>query len=252
MRLSELPTGDKAYIVKVNGSGAFRKRLLEMGFVRGKEVKSILNAPLKDPIKYGIMDYEVSLRRSEAVLIEISKLKEDAATDNFQFSDTGTAFDEIAGKETVAVSLPLRNGNNGKTIHVALVGNPNAGKTSIFNLASGSHERVANYSGVTVNSKEGVFKHGGYTFKLIDLPGTYSLSAYSPEELYVRKYILEEKPDVVINVVAASALERNLYLTTELIELETPMTIALNMFDEVEKAAAISTTNICRRCSTCP
>ncbi len=236
MRLSELPTGDKAYIVKVNGSGAFRKRLLEMGFVRGKEVKSILNAPLKDPIKYGIMDYEVSLRRSEAVLIEISKLKEDAATNNFQFSDTGTAFDEIAGKETVVVSLPLRNGNNGKTIHVALVGNPNAGKTSIFNLASGSHERVANYSGVTVNSKEGVFKHGGYTFKLIDLPGTYSLSAYSPEELYVRKYILEEKPDVVINVVAASALERNLYLTTELIELETPMTIALNMFDEVEKS----------------
>ena len=235
MRLSELPTGDKAYIVKVNGSGAFRKRLLEMGFVRGKEVQSILNAPLKDPIKYGIMDYEVSLRRSEAVLIQVSKLKEEAEIDNAPLADPNP-------EESFEAFLPEKNGtsfpnkNGGKTIHVALVGNPNAGKTSIFNLASGAHERVANYSGVTVNSKEGVFKHGGYTFKLIDLPGTYSLSAYSPEELYVRKYILEEKPDVVINVVAASALERNLYLTTELLELECPMTVALNMFDEVEKS----------------
>ena len=157
MRLSELPTGDKAYIVKVNGSGAFRKRLLEMGFVRGKEVQSILNAPLKDPIKYGIMDYEVSLRRSEAVLIQVSKLKEEAEIDNSPLADPNP-------EESFEAFLPEKNGtsfpnkNGGKTIHVALVGNPNVGKTSIFNLASGAHERVANYSGVTVNSKRGGFQ----------------------------------------------------------------------------------------------
>lgn len=236
MRLSELQTGDKAYIIKVNGSGAFRKRILEMGFVRGQEVKSILNAPLKDPIKYGIMEYEVSLRRSEAVMIEISKLREDIDYDTDD--DELTASDEEyadAPSQTSADEPAQKNGNT-KTIRVALVGNPNAGKTSIFNLASGAHEHVGNYSGVTVDAKEGTLKHNGYTFKLTDLPGSYSLSAYSPEELYVRNYIFEDKPDVIINVVAASALERNLYLTTELIELEKPMVVALNMYDELEKS----------------
>ena len=231
MRLSELQTGDKAYIIKVNGSGAFRKRILEMGFVRGQEVKAILNAPLKDPIKYGIMDYEVSLRRSEAVLIEISKLKEDLLRQ--EDVDDEISDDEFPEEETHETHHV--KDTHKKIIRVALVGNPNAGKTSIFNLASGAHEHVGNYSGVTVDAKEGTLKHNGYTFKLTDLPGTYSLSAYSPEELYVRKYIFEEKPDVIINVVASSALERNLYLTTELIELEKPMVVALNMYDELEK-----------------
>ena len=234
MRLSELQTGDSAYIVKVNGSGAFRKRILEMGFVRGQEVKSILNAPLKDPIKYGIMDYEVSLRRSEAVLIEISKVKED--TEQLHEKEEGEQ------KESAHLSSPVTKGrpkeikSDPKTIRVALIGNPNAGKTSIFNHASGAHEHVGNYGGVTIDAKEATIKHRDYTFKMIDLPGTYSLSAYSPEELFVRKFVLEEKPDVIINVVAASALERNLYLTTELIELKHPMVIALNMYDELEKS----------------
>ena len=240
MRLSELKTGDQAYILKVNGSGAFRKRILEMGFVRGQEVKSILNAPLKDPIKYGIMDYEVSLRRSEAVLIEISKIRDDierysSVDDKFDFEedniDTVDTVDELD-----AIEKLLKKDDNSRVINVALVGNPNAGKTSIFNLASGAHEHVGNYGGVTVDAKEGIMRHNGYTFRLIDLPGTYSLSAYSPEEIYVRKYIFDEKPDVIINVVSASALERNLYLTTELMELECPMVMALNMFDELKKS----------------
>lgn len=240
MRLSELKTGDQAYILKVNGSGAFRKRILEMGFVRGQEVKSILNAPLKDPIKYGIMDYEVSLRRSEAVLIEISKIRDDierysGADDKFDFEE-----DNIDTVDTVeeldAIEKLLKKDDSSRVINVALVGNPNAGKTSIFNLASGAHEHVGNYGGVTVDAKEGIMRHNGYTFRLIDLPGTYSLSAYSPEEIYVRKYIFDEKPDVIINVVSASALERNLYLTTELMELECPMVMALNMFDELKKS----------------
>ncbi len=242
MRLSELQTGQKAYIIKVNGNGAFRKRILEMGFVRGEEVKSLLNAPLKDPIKYGIMEYEVSLRRSEAVMIEIAMLEEEAKKRGF---DT----DELLATDDSPPSAVAENGNGGglrrrhraghhhtpeKNIKVALLGNPNSGKTSIFNLASGGHERVGNYSGVTVNAKEGTLKHHGYTFTLVDLPGTYSLSAYTPEELYARKYMLEEKPDVIVNVVSASALERNLYLTTELLDLQVPMVIALNMYDELE------------------
>ena len=237
MRLSELQTGQKAYIIKVNGSGAFRKRILEMGFVRGQEVRSILNAPLKDPIKYEIMEYEVSLRRSEAVLVEISVLEADIRKNGAADDDQLTEEDAYDGN--VAEHHILLNGNQHqqeKNIRVALVGNPNAGKTSIFNLASGAHEHVGNYSGVTVNSKEGTLKHNGYTFTLVDLPGTYSLSAYTPEELFVRKHILEEKPDVIVNVVSASALERNLYLTTELIDLEVPMVIALNMYDELEQS----------------
>lgn len=237
MRLSELQTGQKAYIVKVNGSGAFRKRILEMGFVREREVKSILNAPLKDPIKYQIMGYEVSLRRSEAVMIEICMLKDDIIgrySYDIQKENETQVFTEEHNYQNPVGKKQQKNRKDENSIHVALVGNPNAGKTSIFNLASGAHEHVGNYSGVTVDAKEGRLKHNGYTFTLVDLPGTYSLSAYTPEELFVRSYILEQKPDVVINVVAASALERNLYLTTELIELEVPMVIALNMYDELE------------------
>jgi len=239
MRLSELKTGQKAYITKVNGSGAFRKRILEMGFVRGQEVRSILNAPLKDPIKYEIMEYEVSLRRSEAVMVEISVLKEEVKKQDFDQEEQPTVHEcgnNYRKKRHRRHHHSRKTHLRGNNIRVALVGNPNAGKTSIFNLASGAHEHVGNYSGVTVNAKEGYLSHKGYSFTLIDLPGTYSLSAYTPEELFVRRHILEEKPDVIINVVSASALERNLYLTTELIDLEVPVVIALNMYDELEQS----------------
>ena len=244
MRLSELPTGEKAYILKVHGSGAFRKRLLEMGFVRGEEVKAILNAPLKDPIKYQIMGYEVSLRRSEAVMIEISMLKEDVLS----FRPWEEEKQELLC--TAQQAIPecnrrqrrrrgrFRHDSSRCVIKAALVGNPNSGKTSLFNLASGAHEHVGNYGGVTVDSKIGRWYHKGYTIELVDLPGTYSLSAYTPEERYVRNYLVEEQPDVVINVVGASALERNLYLTTELMDMEVPMVIALNMYDELEQSGS--------------
>ncbi|HCO68725.1 MAG TPA: ferrous iron transport protein B [Dysgonomonas sp.] len=232
MLLSELKTGEIGVIVKVNGSGAFRKRILEMGFIKGKAIKVILNAPLKDPIKYKVMDYEVSLRRSEASLIEVTY--PETMTEKTSVAEEYLFEDNTDCEGCVLKKAP----NSSRQITIALVGNPNAGKTSLFNIASGSHEHVGNYGGVTVDSKEGKIKHNGYKIKLVDLPGTYSISAYTPEELYVRKYLIEEKPDVVINVVAASNLERNLYLTTELIDMELPLVMDLNMYDELQASGS--------------
>lgn len=224
MKLSDLQNGESGIITKVMGRGAFRKRITEMGFVRGKKVTVIKNAPLRDPIEYNIMGYDVSLRRSEASLVEIVT-KDEAINMNFD-SYNGTITDE-----DLRVSAKVM----GRTINVALVGNPNSGKTTLFNFASGSNERVGNYSGVTVDSKEAHFKHKGYLFNITDLPGTYSLTAYTPEEVFVRSFIAESTPDIIINVVDASNLERNLYLSTQLIDMDVKVIIALNMYDELER-----------------
>lgn len=224
MRLSELHTGQSALIVKVLGHGAFRKRVIEMGFVRGHEITAEAAAPLNDPVKYKIMGYEVSLRRAEAQMIEVVPLNP---------AEGGTT---NASNETAQEGANFEG--RARTINVALIGNPNCGKTSLFNIASGAQEHVGNYSGVTVGAKTGTFEHKGYHFNLIDLPGTYSLSAYSPEERYVRTYLRENNPDVILNVVDASNLERNLYLTTELIDMDHPMVIALNMYDELRHSGA--------------
>lgn len=227
MRLSELQTGEKGVIIKVMGHGGFRRRIIEMGFIKGKTVEVLLNAPLKDPIKYKIMGYEISLRRQEAAMIEV--MSEEEARESMQ----ETHFHDPIAEDIPVSEAKLKEIANGKrrTINVALVGNPNCGKTSLFNVASGSHEHVGNYSGVTVDAKEGHFDFQGYHFRLVDLPGTYSLSAYSPEELYVRKHIIDETPDVIINVVDAGNLERNLYLTAQLIDMNVRMVVALNMYD---------------------
>ena len=230
MLLSELETGQKAVIVKVLGHGAFRKRILEMGFVAGNSIEVILNAPLKDPIKYKILNFELSLRHKDAQKIEVVSFDEaENLSDNRQPAlkgikdETPKRTKEIAEKKA-------------KTINVALVGNPNCGKTSIFNIAAHAHEYVGNYSGVTVDEKIGKFEYNGYTFNLNDLPGTYSLSAYSPEELYVRKHINNKKPDVILNVIDASNIERNLYLTTQIIDMDLRVVMACNMFDELKKS----------------
>lgn len=228
MRLSELRTGEKGVIVKVLGHGGFRKRIVEMGFIKGKTVEVILNAPLKGPIKYRLLGYEISLRRQEADMIEVVS-EQEARTMQNPYHGSITEDVPVPESELVALAKGKR-----RTINVALVGNPNCGKTSLFNIASGAHEHVGNYSGVTVDAKEGFFDFQGYHFRIVDLPGTYSLSAYTPEELYVRKHIIEETPDVIINVVDSSNLERNFYLTTQLIDMNVRMVIALNMYDELE------------------
>lgn len=233
MKLSELHTGEKAVIVKVNGHGGFRKRLIEMGFIKGKTVSVILNAPLKDPIEYEIIGYKLTLRREEAEQIEVigeSEAKELLENQELSPIVPSDCEDEIQLEQMMTRLAEKRR----HVIRVALVGNPNCGKTSLFNIASGSHEHVGNYSGVTVDAKEGHFTYAGYEFVIVDLPGTYSLSAYSPEELYVRENLIENVPDVVVNVVDASNLERNLYLTSQIIDMNLRVVMALNMYDELE------------------
>lgn len=225
MRLSELQPGEAGVIVKILGHGAFRKRMIEMGFVKGRVVDVLLEAPMKDPIKYSLMGYEVSLRRNEAELVEVLAVEDDRPVAPM----TGS---------TVNGDMPggINNADSSsRVINVALIGNPNCGKTSLFNVASGAREHVGNYSGVTVDAKIGTLRRDGYTFNIIDLPGTYSLAGYSPEELYVRRYLRAETPDVIVNVVDGSNLERNMYLTTELIDMDRSMVIAFNMFDEFER-----------------
>ncbi len=246
MKLSALTTGQKGVVVKVLGHGGFRKRIVEMGFIKGKVIEVLLNAPLKDPVKYKIMGYEISLRHDEADMIEVISEEEAKEIENKEIADA----ENLAGKvcdephasmqdSTSSTSLTDKQFRDAalkkrRTINVALVGNPNCGKTSLFNFVSGAHERVGNYSGVTVDAKEGHASFEGYEFNIVDLPGTYSLSAYSPEELYVRKQIIEQTPDVIINVVDSSNIERNLYLTTQLVDMNLRMVCALNMFDEFE------------------
>lgn len=224
LRLSDIPTGEECVIVKVHGHGSFRNRIVEMGFVKGEKVTVIKNAPLRDPIEYKLMDSHISLRRSEAKHIEVVSISTEERE-----SYNGTFTEKDIAKVVTEKS---------KTINIALVGNPNCGKTSFFNRATGLRERVGNYSGVTVDAKQGVFHHNGYTINLIDLPGTYSITEYTPEEIYVRKYITEHHPDLVLNVVDASCLERNLFLTTQLIDMNIRVVMALNMYDELTDEGA--------------
>lgn len=228
MQLSEVKQGESAIIVKVNGHGGFRRRIMEMGFVRGQQVDVEQNAPLDDPIKYKIMGYEVSLRRAEASMINVITIEE--AKQEIEQHDTPTTINDSEIKAVVE--------SHSKCINIALVGNPNSGKTTLFNTLCGSREHVGNYSGVTVDAKLGRCKYKGYKLYITDLPGTYALSAYTPEERYVRHHIAKNTPDVIINAVVASNLERNLYLTSELLDMNLKSIVALNMYDELEKSGA--------------
>jgi len=227
--LADMPLGGSCVIVKVHGHGGFRHRILELGFVRGERVDILKQAPLSDPIEYEIMGAHVALRRSEARQIDVLDLSAQSHPDfDVNMSNAHpTTLEEHVKAEAEQLS---------HQITVALVGNPNCGKTSFFNFAAGMREKVGNYSGVTVDSKIGTFEHRGYTINLVDLPGTYSLTEYSPDEMYVRDYLDNNPIDVVLNIVNAGNLERNLFLTTQLIDRNHPMVMALNMYDELEKS----------------
>jgi len=222
--LSDLQKGEPGVITKVLGHGAFRKRINEMGFVAGTTVTPIKKAPLQDPVEYELMGYRVLLRGTEARQIEVVSEEEAKQI-------AGTVFEGTVVSDILKRSVREKT----HTINVALVGNPNCGKTTLYNFATGKCEHVGNYSGVTVDLKTARVEKDDYTINITDLPGTYSISEYTPEELYVRKHLQEDKPDVVINVVDATNLERNLYLTTQLIDMNIKVIMALNMFDELEK-----------------
>ena len=193
MRLSELKTGETATVVKVLGYGGFRRRIMEMGFVKGQEVTVVLDAPLKDPIEYHIMGYDISLRRKEAEMIVVMTREEAKRL------SMGEATSLIKDEEIVERAVD----NSLKQIRVGLVGNPNAGKTSLFNTLCGRSEHVGNYSGVTVDAKRGTLSYKGYTLEITDLPGTYALSAYSPEKVYVRRHIIDDTTDIIVNTIVA-------------------------------------------------
>jgi ferrous iron transport protein B len=218
--LFDLCEGEEGIILKIKGRGQFRHRLMEMGFIAGEKILVIKKAPLGDPVEFRIMDYHVSLRKSETKLIEVSR---ERIAEKQAYPD-GMIDVEDSGSSWIEKS---------KNIQVAFIGNPNSGKTTLFNFASGSKEKVANYAGVTVDSKVAKYRQSGYSFSIIDLPGTYSLKSYSPEEIFVRQYIFDKKPDIVVNVVDASNIERNLYLTTQLIDMGVLVVVALNMYDEL-------------------
>lgn len=255
MVLSELKTGESAIITKINGRGEFRKRITEMAFIKGQVVHVIKNAPLKDPVEYSLLGYEISLRRSEAEQIEVELIENDTKNEDKQLKQHGRRrlykhrqhhFRHLRQIEDEAnytnhgtfkrkrrIRHPISNTNE---IKIAFVGNPNSGKTTLFNSITGSREHVGNYAGVTVDIKKASLKKYDYNFNLTDLPGTYSIAAYSPEEIFVRENILKDKPDIVVNVVDASNLERNLFLTTQLIDMDIKVVIALNIYDELEKS----------------
>ena len=224
-KLDNEPIGSTVKVVGVNGDGAFRQRLLEMGFVKGAEVTVIRNAPLLDPVEYMILGTHISLRHSEAERIDVTNLDQELdQSDDLQYMGT------------IDTTIEEQNPMADNVLRVALVGNPNCGKTSLFNYATGAKEKVGNYGGVTVDCKEGMFTINGKKVQLVDLPGTYSLTEYSPEEMYVRTYLRDNRPDAILNIVDAGNLERNMFLTTQLMDMNLPLVIALNMWDEFEKS----------------
>ena len=231
MKLDNLAIGKSAVIVSVGGTGALRQHFLDMGLIQGVEVTMVKYAPMGDPIEIKIHDYELTLRKEDAQKIEVKEItkKEELKNENtiFQYKNHPgygeSSYDKINNHQIYHESDLLT---------FALVGNQNCGKTTLFNQLTGSNQHVGNFPGVTVDRKDGVIK--GYKNTLItDLPGIYSMSPYSSEEIVTRNFLLKEKPKAIINIVDATNIERNLYLTMQLLELNMPMVVALNMMDEM-------------------
>ena len=233
MTLKELKAGKTAKILTVGGEGALRQHFLDMGLIPGAEVTMVKLAPMGDPMELKIHGYELTLRLADAENIEISLV--DKATEEAEAEPVrGTphpGFGEGGKYHVKAGENPLPEGT---TLTFALAGNQNCGKTTVFNRLTGSNQHVGNFPGVTVDRKDGVIREHPNTL-VTDLPGIYSMSPYSSEEIVTREFLLKEKPKGIINVVDASNIERNLYLTLQLMELDVPMVVALNMMDEVRE-----------------
>ena len=240
--LEDLAPGERGTILSVgNQSGTVKRRLVDMGLTPGTEVRVTKVAPLGDPIEVSLRGYELSLRKSDAAQIAMGEPRPGstgAARAAMTRRDPETARRQLRAHEH---ELEAHSGrydpaeHDRRTMRVALAGNPNCGKTTLFNALTGSNQYVGNWPGVTVEKKEGETRIGDRAVTVVDLPGIYSLSPYSMEEIVARDFIIGEAPDCIIDIVDATNLERNLYLTVQLLELERPTVLALNFMDEVEK-----------------
>lgn len=234
MTIKDLPAGKSATILKVGGEAALRQHFLDMGLIQGAEVTVIKYAPMGDPVELRIHSYELTIRLSDAEKIEVSEPYniEDKTTDTVKVNDIikeHPGLGEGGKYHDKESENPLPDDEK---LTFALVGNQNCGKTTLFNVLTGSNQHIGNFPGVTVDRKDGVIK--GYPDTLItDLPGIYSMSPYSSEEIVTREFLLMDKPKGIINILDATNIERNLYLSMQLMELGIPMVIALNMMDEV-------------------
>lgn len=231
MILNDLEIGRSAVVKSINGQGAVRQHLLDMGVIPDSVVTVIKYAPMGDPVEVRLYDYELTLRLSEAEQIEVEPTDE---LESAEHTDPGERI-EHPGLGEEGRFHPKGTGEplpDGTTLTFALVGNQNSGKTTLFNLLTGSNSRVGNFPGVTIDRKDGVIK--GHPDTLItDLPGIYSMSPYSSEEIVSRSFVLDERPKAIINILDATNIERNLYLTLQLLEMDIPMVVALNMMDEL-------------------
>ena len=237
MNLRELEKGKTATIKSVGGNGALRQHFLDMGLIPGGDVTLIKFAPMGDPIELMVSGYELTIRLADAENIEIENVRDSSGEDDEKLIRERVKdiphpnFGEEADTHDYEVEHKGKKVNTGK-LTFALVGNQNCGKTTLFNQLTGSNQHVGNFPGVTVDRKSGSIK--GYPdTEVVDLPGIYSMSPYTSEEIVSRKFILEEKPTAIINIVDATNIERNMYLTMQLLELDIPMVIALNMMDEM-------------------
>ena len=234
MNIKDLEIGKSAKITKVGGEGALRQHFLDMGLIPGAQITMIKFAPMGDPVEIKIHGYELTLRLADAEKIEIDKpytIKTDNNIDTRKKDISHPGLGEGGKFHTKADENPLPDGTK---LTFALAGNQNCGKTTLFNRLTGSNQHVGNFPGVTVDRKDGEIKNHADTL-ITDLPGIYSMSPYSNEEIVTRKFLLDEKPKGIINIIDASNIERNLYLTMQLMELDIPMVVALNMMDEVRK-----------------
>ena len=233
MKLSELQIGDTATILSVGGKGALRQHFLDMGLIQGTEVTVVKYAPMGDPVELRIHGYELSIRLADAENIETSEAHKPKKSENTELrvEKHHPGYGEGGKFHDRKEENPLPDD---VTLTFALVGNQNCGKTTLFNQLTGSKQHVGNFPGVTVDRKDGVIR--GYDNTLLtDLPGIYSMSPYSSEEIVTREFVIREKPKGIINIVDATNIERNLYLTMQLLELGFPMVVALNMMDELRE-----------------
>ena len=233
MTLKDLPIGKTATVTTVGGEGALRQHFLDMGLIPKADVTMVKFAPMGDPVEVRIHGYELTLRLADAEKIEIDKIR-DTITEPMRPQDARPIFHPglgEGGKYHVQTGEPLPPG---ETLTFALAGNQNCGKTTLFNQLTGSNQHVGNFPGVTVDRKDGAIR-GVENTLVTDLPGIYSMSPYSSEELVTRRFVLDEHPRGIINIVDATNIERNLYLTMQLMELDVPMVLALNMMDEVRQ-----------------